>query len=141
MVAAVSLLVPVLAVVAAAVFLLVALWMSLLLVASCKQDFRKSSSGSHSSSHSSSRYVYECGAEAVDCKLEIRTQLIVDSAAFWCPVSSIFWFAPHARGQPFVAHPARHGCCSFVSTTAVVNKPIGHNSCFTMVMTNCFCAQ
>ena len=34
-----------------------------------------------------------------------------------------------------------YGCCSFVSTTAVVNKAIGNNSCFTMVMTNCFCAQ
>ena len=34
-----------------------------------------------------------------------------------------------------------YGNCSFVSTTAAVDKPIGNNSCFTMVMTNCFCAQ
>ena len=33
------------------------------------------------------------------------------------------------------------GNFSFVSTTAAVNKPIGNNSCFTMVMTNCFWAQ
>ena len=34
-----------------------------------------------------------------------------------------------------------YGCCSFVSTTAVVDKPVGNNSHFTMIMTNCFCAQ
>ena len=34
-----------------------------------------------------------------------------------------------------------HSCFYFVSTTAAVDKPVGSDSCFTMVMTNWFWAQ
>ena len=34
-----------------------------------------------------------------------------------------------------------YGCFFFVSTTVVVDNPVGNNSCFTMVMTNWFSAQ
>ena len=41
------------------------------------------------------------------------------------------------KSQPLTTH----GSFYFVSATALVNKPVGNNSCFTMLMTNWFWAQ
>ena len=70
--------------------------------------------------------------------LELQLLLVVAFASYdYHAVATAV--APTAVGAAQTA--AAYGCCSFVSTTAVVDTAVGNNSCFTMVMTNSFWAQ